>query len=172
MTQAVDQISVIICAYTEKRLNDLIAAVESVQKQTCPPSEIIIVIDHNASLFRQVQDHISDVIVVENTEVHGLSGTRNSGLAIAKSPLIAFLDDDAVAAPDWLQSLAIAFAGPQVLGVGGAVIPFWLDKRPCWFPEEFYWVVGCTYRGMPRKLAKYVILSVLIWHFVEKFSML
>jgi GT2 family glycosyltransferase len=150
VTQAVDQVSVIICAYTEKRLDDLIAAVESVQKQTCPPSEIIVVIDHNPSLLRQVQEYFSDVVVVENIEVRGLSGARNSGVAIAKSPLIAFLDDDAIAAPDWLQSLVTAFADPQVLGVGGAVIPCWLDKQPSWFPAEFHWVVGCTYRGMPQ----------------------
>lgn len=150
MIQAVDQISVIICAYTEDRFNDLIAAVESVQRQTCPPCEIIVVIDHNPGLLRQVQEHISDVFVIENTGVRGLSGARNSGITIAKSPFIAFLDDDAIAAPNWLQSLSMPFADSKVLGVGGAVIPRWLDKQPSWFPEEFLWVVGCTYRGMPQ----------------------
>jgi GT2 family glycosyltransferase len=154
VTQTIDQVSVIICAYTEKRLDDLIAAVESVQKQTCPPNEIIVVIDHNASLLRQVQDHISDVTVIENMGVRGLSGARNSGLAIAKSPLIAFLDDDAVAAPDWLELLCAVFTDSPVIGVGGAVIPHWLHKRPSWFPEEFCWVVGCTYRGMPQTVSQ------------------
>jgi len=152
--QAVGQISVIICAYTEDRFHDLIAAVESVLRQTCPPNEIIVVIDHNSTLVKRVQDHISGIIVVENTEVRGLSGARNSGIAIAKSPFIAFLDDDAIAVPDWLQSLSIALADPQVLGVGGAVIPFWLNKQPSWFPEEFYWVVGCTYLGMPQTVGQ------------------
>ncbi len=26
----------------------------------------------------------------------------------------------------------------------------YLGGRPAWFPEEFDWVVGCTYRGMPE----------------------
>jgi hypothetical protein len=38
----------------------------------------------------------------------------------------------------------------SILGVGGAVLPDWEDHEPCWFPAEFYWVVGCSYLGMPR----------------------
>ena len=30
-----------------------------------------------------------------------------------------------------------------------ATLPNWRAPRPAWFPEEFAWVVGCTYRGMP-----------------------
>ena len=26
-------------------------------------------------------------------------------------------------------------------------------ERPRWFPEEFDWVVGCSYRGLPRKVS-------------------
>jgi hypothetical protein len=40
-----------------------------------------------------------------------------------------------------------------VLGVGGAIVPVWAAGRPGWFPEEFDWVVGCTYRGMPDTAA-------------------
>jgi glucosyl-dolichyl phosphate glucuronosyltransferase len=27
----------------------------------------------------------------------------------------------------------------------------WTGERPRWFPEEFDWVVGCSYRGLPQK---------------------
>jgi hypothetical protein len=60
------------------------------------------------------------------------------------------MDEDAMAHPDWLASLAAGFANQQILGVGGAILPWWLSGRPDWFPEEFDWVVGCTYRGMPE----------------------
>src|SRR5438094_296235 len=103
-------ISVIICAYTEKRWNELVAAVESIQRQTLSPREIIIVIDHNPQLLERVQAHIPDVVVVENTEALGLSGARNSGLTVAKSDIIVFLDDDAVATPNWLMFLNDAFS--------------------------------------------------------------
>ena len=146
-------ISVIICAYTEERWNDLAAAVESVKQQTLPPDEIIVVIDHNPSLLERARKHLPGVVVVENVEAPGASGSRNSGLAVAKGRIIACLDDDAVAIPDWLMLLCEGFADPQVLGVGGVITPLWKENKPTWFPEEFYWVIGCTYRGMPQTVA-------------------
>jgi glucosyl-dolichyl phosphate glucuronosyltransferase len=151
MTQKTNDVSVIICAYTEDRWNELNAAVESVQQQLLVPSEIIIVIDHNPRLLRRVREHLpSGIVVVENTQARGLSGARNSGITVARSKIIAFLDDDAVASPDWLMLLMREFTNPQVLGIGGAVTPLWSADEPAWLPEEFYWVVGCTYRGMPQ----------------------
>jgi len=152
VTPTAHTISVIICAYTEDRWNDLVAAIGSVQRQTLPPDEIIVVIDHNPSLLERVQEQAPGVVVVENTQAHGLSGARNSGIAVAQSRIVAFLDDDAMAVPDWLMSLGEAFTDPQVLGTGGPVTPLWLERVPAWLPEEFYWVVGCTYRGMPNTL--------------------
>ena len=61
----------------------------------------------------------------------------------------AFLDDDATADPDWLEQLLRAYAEPSVAGVGGSILPNWSAGAPGWFPEEFNWVVGCTYLGMP-----------------------
>jgi len=141
-------LSVIICAYTEDRWNDLVAAIESVQRQTLRPREIIVVIDYNPCLLKRVQEHLPGVIAVENTEARGLAGARNSGFAAAKCQIIAFLDDDAVATPEWLRFLCEGYIDPQVLGTGGAVIPCWVENKSAWLPEEFYWVVGCTYRGM------------------------
>ena len=43
-------VSVIICCYTEDRLDDIRKAVESVQAQTRPPEEIILAVDNNARL--------------------------------------------------------------------------------------------------------------------------
>lgn len=146
-------ISVIVCAYTEERWEDIVVVVESLRQQTVPPCEIIMVIDHNTRLYKRAQANIHGAIIVENSEARGLSGARNSGLAIAQGSLIAFLDDDAVAEPDWLEHLIQCFDDPQVLGVGGNVAPDWLNKRPVWFPEEFYWVVGCSYLGLPDKLS-------------------
>jgi GT2 family glycosyltransferase len=142
-------VSVIICAYTEKRWSDLVAAIASVRSQTIHPREIIVVIDHNPPLLQRVRDEIPDVIAVANAEERGLSGARNSGLAAAHGSIVAFLDDDAIAEPDWLERLVAVFDDPSVLVAGGAVNPEWQHHPPRWFPDEFHWVVGCTYRGMP-----------------------
>lgn len=147
----VPSISVIICAHTLDRWQDLTEAVASLQQQTLVPQEIIVVIDHNPDLFARAQKHIPGVIAVENKGTRGLSGARNTGIACAQGQILAFLDDDAIATPNWLASLTQRYTqDPHLLGTGGTVTPQWEKARPAWFPEEFDWVVGCSYRGLPQ----------------------
>jgi glucosyl-dolichyl phosphate glucuronosyltransferase len=149
MKSAIQGISVVICAYTEDRWHDLLAAVESIQQQSTPPFEIVVVIDHNRQLFERARANISGVVVIENCEPRGLSGARNSGIARTQGTLIAFLDDDAIAESDWLELLQNCCQDPEILGTGGIVEPLWLSHCPAWFPKEFYWVVGCAYQEPP-----------------------
>jgi glucosyl-dolichyl phosphate glucuronosyltransferase len=153
MLQTTHDISVIICAYTEKRWDDLLAAVESVRHQTLPATEIIIVVDYNSAMLSRIQENLSGVIAIENQNAKGASGARNTGAAIAQGTILAFLDDDAIAQPDWLENLAACYTDTNTVGVGGKIEPLWSGKSPSWFPEEFFWVVGCTYRGMPTENA-------------------
>jgi glucosyl-dolichyl phosphate glucuronosyltransferase len=144
-------VSVVICAYTEDRWEDLVAAVESARRQSVLPQEVLVVVDHNPGLLARARANLP-CLVTENNGPRGLSGARNSGVAIAQGDLIAFLDDDAMAAPDWLERLIAAYRDEHTIGVGGAVEPLWsVEQPPRWFPDEFLWVVGCTYRGMPQR---------------------
>jgi GT2 family glycosyltransferase len=142
-------ISVVICAYTEQRWHDVLAAVRSVQTQSLSPLEILLVVDHNPALHARLAAELPDVRVVENREERGLSGGKNTGVALSRGEVIAFLDDDAVAEPDWLKFMAAAYDRPEVAGVGGMTLPLWETGRPVWFPPEFDWVVGCTFVGRP-----------------------
>jgi glycosyltransferase involved in cell wall biosynthesis len=177
LDQVTPHFSVVICAYSFDRWDELLLAVQSLQMQSFRPLEVIVVIDHNTELFlragqvlegqtdaqvlegqvleRQTDVRVlegqTDVRVLENRFERGLSGARNSGLREAHGDLIAFLDDDAMAAPDWLERLAGAYADPNTLGVGGAIVPNWCGPQPAWFPPEFYWVIGCTYLGLPER---------------------
>ncbi len=154
MRNRTSNISVIICAYTEERWHGLMAAIRSVQAQILSAREIIVVIDHNPLLFQRLRRYGTGITIIENTGIQGLSGARNSGIAQAQGHIIAFLDDDAVATPHWLATLAQCYTDPQVIGAGGAVTPVWTTReKPRWLPEEFYWVVGCTYRGVPQATA-------------------
>src|SRR5436190_12490052 len=117
--------SVVICAYTLDRWDDLTAAIAAVQKQTVAPHEVIVVADHNPNLQARAIAELPNVTVVPNHEPAGLGGARNSGLAAATGSYIAFLDDDAIAADDWLERLAAGYADPAVVGIGGAILPTW-----------------------------------------------
>ncbi|MFJ5263028.1 glycosyltransferase [Streptomyces sp. NPDC088387] len=146
-------ISVVICVYTEDRWEDILAAVASVRAQSHPARETLLVVDHNRPLLdrltREYKEH-EEVRVLANAGPRGLSAGRNTGIAVSHGEVIAFLDDDAVAERDWLRHFAAQYADPRVMAVGGRTEPVWASgRRPAWFPEEFDWVVGCTYRGLP-----------------------
>ncbi|UQI44354.1 glycosyltransferase [Streptomyces sp. HU2014] len=152
-------VSVVICVYTEDRWGDILAAVASVADQSRPALETLVVVDHNPALLRRLAKLYGDdgagapadrVRVLANAGPRGLSAGRNTGIAASSGEVIAFLDDDAVAERDWLRHFAEAYADPRVMAVGGRTQPVWESRRrPAWFPEEFDWVVGCTYRGLP-----------------------
>jgi glycosyltransferase involved in cell wall biosynthesis len=145
--------SVVVCAFTDERLVVLGEAIDSLRAQTLAPTEIILVIDHAPDLLAEASRRWPDLTIVANREKQGLSGARNTGVAEAQADVVAFLDDDAIAAPDWLRRLAAAYADPGVMGAGGTVRPRWVEGKPGWFPPEFDWVVGCTHSGMPRQLS-------------------
>jgi GT2 family glycosyltransferase len=143
-------VSVIICAYTMARWDDLCEAIDSLRQQTHRPDDIVLVIDHNDALLnRAQQEGWTDVMVVANRYAQGLSGARNTGIATARHDLLVFLDDDAIAAPDWLGQYVQHAAAPEVRGCTGTIAPHWIGARPHWFPDEFLWTVGCSYRGQP-----------------------
>ncbi len=145
----IPEASVVICAYTFDRWDDLNAAVASVRVQIPPAKEIFVVIDNNEALRERAEREIEGVKVIPNTQAPGLSGARMSGVALATGSVIVFLDDDAEAGAGWLAELLVPYEDPRVLGVGGHIEPNWRSHRPSWFPVEFNWVVGCTYKGLP-----------------------
>ena len=141
--------SVVICAYTERRWEDIVGAVASIWAQTRPPVRTILVVDHNPSLLARACAAFPELVVVPNSGRRGLAGGRNTGVSHAIGDVVAFLDDDARARPDWLERLGASYRDPSVVGVGGTVTPVWPGQRPPWLPPEFDWVVGCTFVGMP-----------------------
>jgi glycosyltransferase involved in cell wall biosynthesis len=143
-------VSVVIAAYTPGRWDELSDAVASVRAQTVPVLETIVAVDHHPGLLALAQDRLPGVTVIANTGTRGASATRNTGVASSHSDVVAFLDDDAIAGSTWLEMLLRHFADPRVVGAGGRVEPLWESGRPAWFPPEFDWAVGASYRGMPE----------------------
>src|SRR5437588_3122198 len=136
-----------------ERWDGLRQAVASIMAQTVTVLETIAVIDHNPDLLDRARRELPGVVVVPNLRDRGASGARNSGVAASRGDVVAFLDDDAVASPSWLEIMLPHFADPDVVGVGCRVVPVWAGSRPRWFPQEFDWAVGGSYRGMPDEAA-------------------
>ena len=129
-------VSVVVCAFTEDRWEDLCRAIGSVRGQAEAPQEIILVIDHCPGLLLRASRALAGVRVVANRFGPGLSGARNTGMGVATGDVIAFLDDDAAADPGWLARLSDSYADPRVLGVGGLVRPLWDAGRPGLVPAR------------------------------------
>jgi GT2 family glycosyltransferase len=144
-------VTVVVCAYAWERRELLRESVRSLHGQTCAPADVIVVVDHNPALLDWVREQVPAVTAIPNVEPAGLAGARNTGAKAARSELVAFIDDDARAGPDWIERIRTAFRDPNVIGAGGAVLAEFECERPRWLPREFDWVVGCTYRGLPSK---------------------
>jgi glycosyltransferase involved in cell wall biosynthesis len=133
------QISAIICTYN--RAAYLGSAIDSLLAQTFPEFEVIVV--DNAS-----NDPTHEVVAqrLEDTRLKyiyeptvGLSVARNTGATIAAGEILAYLDDDAVASPQWLAVLWNAYQNNEKLAVaGGKVTLSWPSgvSPPDWLSSE------------------------------------
>lgn len=143
-------VSVVICTYSDNLYDDFCEAVESVLDQTYNDREVVVVVDGNQTYYDRIQDkygHRDDVTITCNEENKGLLESRNRGAKIADGDVVAFIDDDAVADPNWLELLVNAYETKNVVAAGGRMTPIWIAERPSFLPEEFYWLVGVTHSG-------------------------
>ena len=142
------RISVVICTFDVARFANLRESIALLKLQEPSPHEIIIVVNDNASLADLVREAFDGVTVIVNDRP-GVSHARDAGVGAASGEIIAFIDDDALPAGDWLAMLVAPFVRDDVMMTSGRIEPNWVVGRPHWFPDEFLWVVGCSYRGLP-----------------------
>ncbi len=150
---ALPSATVVVCAYTVKRWDDVRACLDSLLAQTVAPSEVLLVVDHCPELVELARTANFPARILTNAGPQGLSGGRNTGVAAATGDVVVFLDDDAWAEPDWLEQLLTPYQDPAVVGVGGRILAAFSSPVPAWWPPEFNWVIGCSYRGLPERAA-------------------
>jgi len=126
------------------------AAVESALSQTHDPLEVLLVIDGNPEVYKHAVDDFGDrenVVIHDNEENRGISYSRTKGAELASGEIVAFIDDDGVAEPEWIEKHVEGYVETDAVAVAGYVAPNWRSEKPDFFPEEFYWLVGCTETG-------------------------
>ena len=105
------------------------------------------------SSSKRARAEFTDAQVLANIGGRGASSARNTAIELAGGDILAFLDDDAVAGESWLEELTRPYEDPSVIGTGGMPMPRWEDgEAPAWLPLEFYWTIGCGYRGLPERV--------------------
>lgn len=142
-------ITVVICTHSSDRFDDLSAGLAGLGAQSLPPLETLVVVDRNPTLEDRVRDAWPDLTVLTNQGTGGIADGRNTAIAAARGDVVAFLDDDAVPDPGWLEGLAAPYADPHVQVVGGWVSPAWDHGRPRHLPRELDWLVGCAHDTRP-----------------------
>jgi glycosyltransferase involved in cell wall biosynthesis len=116
--------SVIISTHNRPRL--VVQCVKSVLAQTLPPCEIIVVDDGSRPAtgralapYRE-QGHICYIWQRQQ----GWGAARVLGAQHSRGAILAFLDDDCCAPPDWLARYAAAYERfPDADGIGGGLRP-------------------------------------------------
>jgi glycosyltransferase involved in cell wall biosynthesis len=139
---------VVVCTHSERRLALLRECVASLRAGDPPPHEVIVVVDSNRPLLARLPSILPFGVEMIPSPGRGVSAARNAGIAAATGELIAFIDDDATAEPDWVREISRPFDDPDIVAVGGRIVPRW-EAGAQILPPELYWVVGCTYRGHP-----------------------
>ena len=149
----VNSVSVVVPSWSWDRRDQLARCLGGIERQTLPPSETIVVIDHNPRLLEWTRESFPGTEVIANRHQRGVVGARNTGVEVARGDVVVLTDDDTEAEPTWIERLASCFADPDVVGVTGELLPDWAGPEPAWFPSEFYWVFGCSYTGLPTEVA-------------------
>ena len=85
--------------------------------------------------------------------IAGLSRARNIGVRAARAPIVAFIDDDAIASRSWASEIVASFhRHPRAGVVGGPVRPIWPVPRPKWLHPWLEGFLTIVDRG-PRERA-------------------
>ena len=159
MAEHAIRITAVIC--THNRATLLPATIESLLVQSLPPTDYEILVIDNAStdetpqvIQRYVNASRSVTLRSAVQPLLGLSPARNLAVQMAEGEIIAFLDDDAVADPAWLEALLDAYAmHADAWAAGGRVLPLWEGDRPVWLtddllPQLSVLDLGCTVRPL------------------------
>jgi glucosyl-dolichyl phosphate glucuronosyltransferase len=142
------EISVVICSYN--RADYIINAIASLEHQTLEHSEFeVIVVDNNSIdnteelVMEYIRKHPGFDCHYLTESRQGASFARNTGAAFSRSPLLCFMDDDAVAEPDYLERIIKFFKShDDAGGLGGRIIPLYIPAEPKWMSHFVSSLVG------------------------------
>lgn len=124
----------------------IVRVLESLKKQTLNRDLYEVIVVDNASTDATLEvvenfqaSHRDCNIILVREDILGLGHARNTGLRYASGAYVAFIDDDAKASADWLETALRCFeeVEPSPIGIGGPILPFYELPKPKWFKDEY-----------------------------------
>ena len=109
--------SVSVVVVSRGRPDDLVLCLQALEQQFYTNFEIVVVADSPS--MRQIS--LPDYVKAHAFDEPNVARARNLGIAKAAGEIVAFIDDDAVAEPNWLNHLVAPFAQDEVMASGGYV---------------------------------------------------
>lgn len=130
-------VDVCICTFRRASVADLLA---SLAKLDTPGWRMRVIVADNDDqpTARETVEHAFAVNGLDGRYIHAparnISVARNACLDAAQAPLIAFIDDDETARPDWLAKLIARHEATQAGVVFGKVKAVYAADAPGWMP--------------------------------------
>jgi glycosyltransferase involved in cell wall biosynthesis len=151
MTRLRPTVTVIVCAYNEEQY--LGACLQSLQSQTFPPDQIIVVNNASSDGTRQVAAAAAGVQLIDEPR-RGLVIARETARRVATGDLLLWLDADCRAPREWVARVVQRFeSDPRVVAVSG----------PCrfydWHPygRALLWAYDYTVAPLTHVLVHHVL---------------
>lgn len=112
-----------VAVATYRRPGSLAACIEGLRSQTRPPDEVLVVVHSSDDESKGVVADLAaawDRLRSVTAEQRGTVEAYNRALLEARGAIVAYVDDDAVPAPDWLERIVEAFElDERIAAVGG-----------------------------------------------------
>jgi len=141
-------LSIVICSYN--RASYISEALDSLYNQSTGLNSFeAIIVDNNSTdntadvftQWRAINPNGSFSYLTEGQQ--GASFARNTGAAYAKGQWLCFMDDDAVATPDYVKNIIRHIeTKPEAVGFGGRIIPKYIPAEPKWMSHYVSSLVG------------------------------
>ena len=111
-------VEVIVCTYN--RASSLRKCLESLSHQDYPSFDVLVVNRPSSDETGQIAASYCARVVIQQGS--GIANARNMGVLAATADVIAFIDDDCTASPDWLRLLVLKMLEEDAAGVSGTAV--------------------------------------------------
>jgi glycosyltransferase involved in cell wall biosynthesis len=130
---------VTVCICTHNRPAYLRDCLEGLCRQTVSPCQFEVLVVDSASTSDAAAQMARMVSKVPNARLlrvdqPGVSFARNAGAFAANGEYIAYIDDDAIPEPDWIEQILRVVTERQPAMIGGRILPHWEAPLPEWWP--------------------------------------